>query len=78
MAVVRKTFTGTLSASPSLTTSYQNYCITGLTSETSTTNVNYMNSEACLHFLNALYQALIEAGYEDVYCTSMKFTVKLA
>ena len=75
MAVVRKTFTGTLSASPSLTTSYQNYCITGLTSETSTTILGYMNSEASLHFLNALYQTLIEAGYEDVIKNETDYSI---
>lgn len=65
MSVIRNTFTGTLSASPALTTSYQSHTITGLTSETSTTNVNYMNPEASLHFLNALYKIIVDAGYND-------------
>lgn len=75
MAVVRKTFTGTLSASPNLTTSYRTHPITGLTSETSVTNLSYMNPEASLHFLNALYQTLIEAGYEDVIKNEANYSI---
>lgn len=65
MSVMRNTFSGVLSAVPNLSTSYKTYTITGLTSETSTTNVNYMNEEASLHFLNALHKTLVDAGYGD-------------
>lgn len=61
MAVVRKTFTGTLSAAPTVAT----HTITGLTSATSTLNVSSVSAEATLHFLDALYQTLVEAGYND-------------
>ena len=65
MSVMRNTFSGELSASPNLSTSYKTHTITGLTSETSTTNINYMNAEASLHFLNALHKTLVDAGYGD-------------
>ncbi len=65
MSVIRNTFTGTLSANPELTTSYQNHTITGLTSETSTDTIRYVNPEATLHFLNSLYKTIIDAGFGD-------------
>lgn len=61
MSVVRKTFTGTLSETPTGIT----HTITGLTSESSTTNVAGTVIEATLHFLDALYQTLLDAGHSD-------------
>lgn len=75
MSVIRNTFTGTLSANPNLSASYQNYTITGLTSETSTTNVNAMNPEASLHFLNALYKTIVDAGYGDAIKNDGEYSI---
>lgn len=60
MAVVRKTFSGTVSGSG--IQEYVNF--TGIASEDSETRVS-TNVEMTLHFLNSLCQTLIEAGYED-------------
>lgn len=75
MSVIRNTFTGTLSANPNLSASYQTYTITGLTSETSTTNVNTMNPEASLHFLNALYKTIVDAGYGDAIKNDGEYSI---
>ena len=75
MSVIRNTFTGTLSASPSLATSYQTHTIMGLTSETSTTNLTYMNPEASLHFLNALYKTIVDAGYGDAIKNDDEYSI---
>lgn len=75
MSVMRNTFSGELSASPNLSTSYKTHTITGLTSETSTTNVNYMNAEASLHFLNALHKTLVDAGYGDAVKNETEYSI---
>lgn len=75
MSVMRNTFSGTLSTSPNLSTSYQTYTITGLTSEASTTSVSYMNPEASLHFLNSLYQTLVDAGYGDTIKDETEYSI---
>lgn len=75
MSVMRNTFSGELSASPNLSTSYKTHAITGLTSETSTTNVNYMNPEASLHFLNAMHKTLVDAGYGDAVKNETEYSI---
>lgn len=75
MSVMRNTFSGELSASPNLSTSYKTHTITGLTSETSTTNINYMNAEASLHFLNALHKTLVDAGYGDAVKNETEYSI---
>jgi len=75
MSVMRNTFSGELSASPNLSTSYKTHTITGLTSETSTTNVNYMNPEASLHFLNAMHKTLVDAGYGDAFKNETEYSI---
>ena len=75
MSVMRNTFSGELSASPNLSTSYKTHTITGLTSETSTTNVNYMNPEASLHFLNAMHKTLVDAGYGDAVKNETEYSI---
>lgn len=72
MSVVRNTFTGTLSESPTGVA----HTITGLTSETSTTNVNIV-PEASLHFLNALYQTLLDAGYDDTVKNESEYSISI-
>jgi len=71
MSVVRKTFTGTLSETPTGVT----HTITGLTSESSTTNVAGTVTEATLHFLDALYQTLLDAGYSDTIKNENDYSV---
>lgn len=71
MAVITKTFTGTLSD-----TTNTAITIKGLISETSTMSVN-ANLEATSHFLNALYQTLIEAGYEDTEINEDEYYVTI-
>lgn len=73
MAVVRKNFTGTLSAAPS--TLVKTHTITGLTSETSTTNVSNIVPELSMHLLNALYETLIEAGYSDTVKNEDEYSI---
>lgn len=75
MSVMRNTFSGVLSAAPNLSTSYKTYTITGLTSETSATNINYMNEEASLHFLNALHKTLVDAGYGDTVKNEAEYSI---
>lgn len=72
---MRNTFSGELSASPNLSTSYKTHTITGLTSEASTTNVNYMNPEASLHFLNAMHKTLVDAGYGDAVKNETEYSI---
>ena len=74
MAVVRNTFTGTLSAAPSALQT--TYTITGLTSETSTINIGIV-PEASLHFLNALYQTLLDAGYSDTVKNDNDYSINI-
>lgn len=75
MSVMRNTFSGTLSASTNISTSYKKHTITGLTSETSTTNINYMNPEASIHFLNALYKTIVDAGYGDAIKNDDEYSI---
>ncbi len=75
MSVMRNTFSGTLSASTNISTSYKTHTITGLTSETSTTNINYMNPEASIHFLNALHKTLVDAGYGDAIKNDDEYSI---
>lgn len=75
MSVMRNTFSGTLSASTNISTSYKTHTITGLTSETSTTNINYMNPEASVHFLNALHKTLVDAGYGDAIKNDDEYSI---
>lgn len=75
MSVMRNTFSGELNASPNLSTSYKTHTITGLTSETSTTNVNYMNPEASQHFLNAMHKTLVDAGYGDAVKNETEYSI---
>lgn len=60
MAVIKNTFSTTLDT---VTTKTHN--IIGLSSETSTTSLSYMTPEVSSYFLKALYQTLIDAGYND-------------
>lgn len=73
MAVIRKTFTGNLSGTPTGVA----YTITGLTSESSTTNVTGTVIEATLHFLDSLYQTLIEAGYNDTVKNENDYSITI-
>lgn len=77
MSVMRNTFSGVLSAAPNLSTSYKTHTITGLISETSTTNVSYMNPEASLHFLNALHKTLVDAGYGDAVKNEADYSISV-
>ena len=71
MAVVKNTFTTTLSDNISPT----NYIITGLTSATSTTSVSYMWEEASLYLLQSIYQTLVDAGYTDAVMNKTDYSI---
>ena len=71
MAVVKNTFTTTLSDNISPT----NYIITGLTSATSTTSVSYMWEEASLYLLQSIYQTLVDAGYTDAVMDKTDYSI---
>lgn len=71
MAVVRKTFRGTVSNGELTNVTYK-----GLTSEDSTQNFNIC-IETTLHFLNSLCQTLIEAGYEDTTVNENEYYITI-
>lgn len=72
MAVVKNHFETTLSD-----TSVTTHSITGLTSETSTTNVNYVSQEASLYFLRSIHQTLLDAGYNDVVKNELEYSISV-
>lgn len=72
MAVVKNHFETTLSD-----TSVATHTITGLTSETSTTNVNYVNQEASLYFLRSIHKTLLDAGYSDAVKNELEYSISV-
>ena len=72
MAVVKNHFETTLSD-----TSVAAHTITGLTSETSTTNVNYVSQEASLYFLRSIHQTLLDAGYNDAVKNELEYSISV-
>ncbi len=72
MAVVRKTFSGTVSGSGNQ--EYARYI--GIVSEDSVNSFK-TNVEMTLHFLNSLCQTLIEAGYEDTTVNEEEYYISI-
>lgn len=70
MAVVKNTFSTTLN-----TVTTKTHTITGLSSETSTTSINYMTPEVSLYFLKSLYQTLVDAGYSDATMNEEDYSI---
>lgn len=70
MAVVKNTFTKTLTSITSAT-----YTITGLTSETSTTSASYITPEVTENFLTSIYQTLLDAGYTDATMNTTDYSI---
>ncbi len=72
MAVVKNTFTKTLSSITSAS-----YTITGLTSATSTTSMSYMSKELTTQFMTSIYQSLLDAGYSDAAMNTSDYSLSV-
>ena len=70
MAIVKNTFTKTLSSITSAS-----YTITGLTSTTSTNSVSYVSPEITTQFLTSIYRTLLDAGYSDTSMNSSDYSI---
>lgn len=70
MAVVKNTFTKTLSSITSAS-----HTITGLTSSTSTTSVSYVSKELSTQFLTSIWQSLLDAGYSDASMNTTDYSI---